>query len=78
MFDNNVKETFRVGYVATKKLGNAVKRNRAKRIMRELIRKNISKHSQYNYFYVLIAKKTIFDTSLQNLENEFVKLLLKK
>ena len=30
-----------IGYTATKKIGNAVKRNKAKRIMRELAKKNI-------------------------------------
>ena len=77
-----------IGYTVTKKLGNAVKRNRAKRIMRELVRRNIIKygkynyhqifHHKYNFYYVLIAKKAIFDTSFKNLEKEFVELLLKK
>jgi len=57
-----------VGYTASKKIGNAVKRNRAKRIMRELARKIII-NGKINSYYVLIAK-----TSL--LEEKFDKLLL--
>ena len=67
-----------IGYTVTKRLGNAVKRNSAKRIMRELVRRNIIKYGKYNFFYVLIAKKAIFETSFKNLEKEFVELLSKK
>ena len=56
------------GFTATKRIGNAVKRNRAKRIMRELARKIII-NGKINSYYVLIAK-----TSL--LEEKFDKLLL--
>ena len=74
----NLDNSLGIGYTVTKKLGNAVKRNRAKRIMRELVRRNIIKYGKYNFFYVLIAKKAIFDTSFKNLEKEFVELLSKK
>ena len=40
--DNNIN----VGYTATKRLGNAIKRNKAKRIMRELAKKVISKYGK--------------------------------
>ena len=57
-----------VGFTASKKIGNAVMRNKAKRIMRELARKIII-NCKINSYYVLIAK-----TSL--LEEKFDKLLL--
>ena len=57
-----------VGFTASKKIGNAVMRNKAKRIMRELARKVII-NGKINSYYVLIAK-----TSL--LEEKFDKLLL--
>ena len=44
-----------VGYTATKKIGNAVKRNKAKRIMRELAKKILIK-CKTNTYFVLIAK----------------------
>ena len=68
-------EKIQVGYTATKKLGNAVKRNRAKRIMRELARKVITKYGKKNSFYVLIAKSSIFDTSFESQKNELKDLI---
>ena len=61
-----------VGYTATKKIGNAVKRNKAKRIMRELAKK-ILINGKINTYYVLIAKISILDTKFKNLLEELVK-----
>ena len=77
LFDESLSNSQRVGYTATKKLGNAVKRNRAKRIMRELIRETLHSYGQKNFNYVLIAKEPIFDTPFDNLKDELIKLLLK-
>ena len=74
----NLHNSFRIGFTVTKRLGNAVKRNRAKRIMRELVRRNIIKYGKYNFLYVLIANKAIFDTPFKNLEKELEELLSKK
>ena len=61
-----------VGYIATKKIGNAVKRNKAKRIMRELAKK-ILINGKINTYYVLIAKISILDTKFKNLLEELDK-----
>ena len=55
-----------VGYTATKKIGNAVKRNKAKRIMRELAKKILIK-GKINSYYVLIAKPSLLETSFEKL-----------
>ena len=68
LHNQDLDNSIGVGYTASKKIGNAVKRNRAKRIMRELARKIII-NGKINSYYVLIAK-----TSL--LEEKFDKLLL--
>ena len=68
LHNQNLEKSIGVGYTASKKIGNAVKRNKAKRIMRELARKIII-NGKINSYYVLIAK-----TSL--LEEKFDKLLL--
>ena len=60
------------GYTATKKIGNAVKRNKAKRIMRELAKK-ILINGKINTYYVLIAKISILDTKFKNLLEELDK-----
>ena len=69
--DNNLENVIAVGYTATKQLGNAVKRNKAKRKMRELS-KVISKYGKINFYYVIITKTSIltepFDKLLIELE----------
>ena len=69
--DNNIN----VGYTATKRLGNAIKRNKAKRIMRELAKKVISKYGKKNFYYVIIAKNSLLKTTFKNLENELIKII---
>ena len=61
------------GFTATKKIGNAVKRNRAKRRMRSLISTFLKEN--YNLFdntstYILIAKKTLITASFLDLKAE--------
>ena len=63
-----------VGYTATKKIGNAVKRNKAKRIMRELAKKILIK-GKTNTYYVLIAKISILDTKFKDLLEELEKII---
>ena len=77
LFDEKLLDSKRLGYTATKKLGNAVRRNRAKRLMREIARKIINQYGKKNFSYVLIAKKQIFDTPIQKLENELRELVEK-
>ena len=66
-----------VGYTATKKIGNAVKRNRAKRIMRELAKKILIK-CKTNTYYVLIAKASILDVKFKDLLEELEKIIYAK
>lgn len=46
----------RVGYTCSKKVGNAVKRNHAKRRLREAARAVIAEHGREGWDYVLIGK----------------------
>jgi len=63
----------KVGFTATKKLGNAVKRNRAKRRMRALF----CEHSQLlkNGSYVFVAKVGLFESSYEAMQKDFKKVL---
>ena len=63
-----------VGYTATKKIGNAVKRNKAKRIMRELAKKILIKCKR-NTYYVLIAKTSILDIKFKDLLEELENII---
>ncbi|MEZ5758398.1 MAG: ribonuclease P protein component [Emcibacteraceae bacterium] len=56
---DNVSDKIRVGYTASKKVGNAVLRNRAKRRMREAAQLVMSENGVKNHDYVLIARKEI-------------------
>ena len=73
--DLSLENVIFVGFTATKKLGKSVKRNKAKRIMRELARKVITKYGKINSYYVLIAKSSIFDIPFDLQENELKKII---
>ena len=73
--DPNLENVIFVGFTATKRLGKSVKRNKAKRIMRELARKVITKYGKINSYYVLIAKSSIFEIPFDCQENELKKLI---
>ena len=63
-----------LGVVASKKVGNAVLRNRAKRLMRASIRGH---NDLATGSYVLVAKAAIFDLSYESLQEELVTALKK-
>ena len=73
--DQNLENLIYIGFTATKKLGTAIKRNTAKRIMRELARKVIAKYGKINSYYVLIAKTPIFEIPFHSQEVELKKLI---
>jgi ribonuclease P protein component len=62
----------RLGIAATKKLGGAVQRNRAKRLIREVFRQN---KIAPGYDVVIVPKRELLDASLTALEAEYRKLL---
>ena len=66
LHNQNLEKSIGVGYTASKKIGNAVKRNKAKRIMRELARKIII-NGKINSYYVLIAKPSLLNEKFSNL-----------
>ena len=74
LHNQNLENSVGVGYTASKKIGNAVKRNRAKRIMRELARKIII-NGKINSYYVLIAKKSLLDKKFDELLLELKKYI---
>ncbi len=63
-------EKERFGYTASKKVGNAVKRNRAKRRLRELVR-HFAKDFREDYRYVFIAFPSTPVVDFQKLKSDF-------
>ena len=74
--DLKLKKMIAVGYTSTKRLGNAVMRNKSKRIMRELARKVIIKYGKINFYYVIIAKSPLLKKPFKEIELELEKLII--
>lgn len=56
-----------IGYTATRKLGNATVRNRAKRRMREAARQWLLPDARADRYYILIAREAIRECSYDKL-----------
>lgn len=61
----------RVGYTCSKKLGNAVTRNRAKRRLREVARLGLPEYARHGWDYVLIGKpETTVSRTFAEMQND--------
>lgn len=66
----------RVGFTATKKIGNAVIRNRAKRRLREVAREKLPEFGKAGYDYVFIARQSTVKRPYKKLLDDAEKALL--
>ncbi len=55
--DRNETAAARFGFTATKRLGSAVRRNRARRRLKEAVRLTAPDHARPGYDYVVIARR---------------------
>ncbi len=71
-------EAIRVGFTCSKKVGNAVARNRAKRRLRAVARLVLPVHGQPGWDYALIGRAgATAERNFEDLTNDFVQALAK-
>ena len=64
--DNN---KLNISFVTKKKIGNAVKRNKIKRRLRNIVNEAVKKVSlKFNYSYLVIAKPTMLNNEYANIK----------
>ena len=69
----NSLQNIRVGYTASKRVGNAVKRNRAKRRMRAAVAETLAFYGTSGTDYVLIGRaQTTCNTKFEELKDELI------
>ena len=69
----NSLQTIRVGYTASKRVGNAVARNRAKRRMRAAVAETLAFYGTSGTDYVLIGRAhTTCNTKFEELKDELI------
>ena len=74
----NASENTRVGYTASKKVGNAVVRNRAKRRMRAAAMETLAQYGTAGADYVLIGRaKTTCTVKFEDLKIELIRAIKK-
>ena len=65
----------KVGYTASKKIGGAVMRNRAKRRMRFLAKEILFDNAKPNTNYVIIARRKILEYPFSQMANDLKKII---
>ena len=67
--DNKDNKKVNISFVAKKKMGNAVKRNKIKRRLRNIINEAVKKIAiKFNYSYLVIAKPTMLNNEYTNIK----------
>ncbi|MDR2107511.1 MAG: ribonuclease P protein component [Holosporaceae bacterium] len=69
----NGLDAFRVGFTASRRVGNAVVRNRCKRRMRAVADMMLEKIALAGVDYVLIAGKSVRNVGINDLTNDVVR-----
>ena len=66
---NKDNKKLNISFVTKKKIGNAVKRNKIKRRLKNIVNDAIKKVSvKFNYSYLVIAKSTMLNNEYKNIK----------
>ena len=69
ILDNKNNKKLNISFVTKKKIGNAVKRNKIKRRLRNIINDAVKKISiKFSYSYLVIAKPTVLNNEYTNIK----------
>jgi ribonuclease P protein component len=69
ILDNKNNDKLNISFVAKKKIGNAIKRNKIKRRLRNIMNDAFKKISiKLNYSYLVIAKPTMLNNEFKNIK----------
>lgn len=74
---NDQKDLCYIGYIVTKRIGNAVVRNKIKRQFRHIIKDNYQNLMNPGYNYVIIAKYNINQASFSEIKRDIIFCLKK-
>ena len=78
ILDNKNNKLLNISFVTKKKIGNAVKRNKIKRRLRNIINEAVKKISiKLNYSYLVIAKPTMLNNDYTNIKETLFQSLKK-
>ena len=62
----------RFGFTVSRKVGSAVERNRVRRRLREIVRRNAALIAQQGHDYVLIGRRAALDLPFETIRTEFL------
>ena len=66
---NKDNHRLNISFITKKKIGNAVKRNKIKRRLRNIVNEAVKKLSlKFNYSYLVIAKSTMLNNDYKNIK----------